>query len=203
MTTVRRLVALAGAVLFGLGVASTAVPGLSGVVPIEPALAVAGSDYVVVAAIAVVALLASLAALLVRGVTGHRQATPPTPEGVQTGPKFGSAIDEVVDGHTGLRTHLLTDEFDALRSRLREAAMRTAVRHDDRSREAARELVERGEWTDDPEAAAALAGSHGPSPPLDGRLRALLAGETWTQRGLRKAATAVARNADVEPGESR
>lgn len=198
----RRRLAAAGATLFVLAVLWVFVPGLAGMFPTDAVVSALGSDYVVVAVLASVALCCLLAALVVRGFTGHRQATPPTPEEVQSGRLFGSEVDDAVDGVSGLRAQLLGDDLDVLRERIRAAAVRTLVETENRGRDEAVGLVDRGEWTDDPDAAAVLARADGFTPTLGERLRTLLTGRSWTQRALRRAAADVARRHGIDPGEA-
>lgn len=81
----------------------------------------------------------------------------------------------------------------AVRERLRAAATASVRRAptgpDDR--ETAREAVERGAWTDDPVAAAFLAGAGGPAQPLGARLRGWLRPDTAFERRVERTVSAI------------
>lgn len=138
-----------------------------------------------------------LLGLLVRGLTGQTQATPPDPEGVPTVPVFGDDVDAFIAGRPSVRTHLLGDAPAAMHARLREAAIRTEMLANGVSREAATAVVDDGRWTADREAAAfcqldGVRGSH-----LGGRLSAALRGRTWAQYGAARTAAALVERSEA------
>lgn len=180
--------ALLGGVVFALGVAVIVEPSTAESLPIEPVLELLGNEYVLVAAFGVAAILVVLAVLLARVVSGINQATPPDPEEVHRVPRFGESFDEFVSD-AGVRAWLLTDRHRTIRTRLRDAAITTVIRESNCTRDEARERVERGAWTDDPEAAAFLAetGELG----LAARVVAALRGESPFQRAARRTAAEI------------
>lgn len=146
-----------------------------------------GNDYLLVAGIAAVALVATLAVLLVRAVSGVAEARPPAVEG--TAPRsLGREVDAALDSLPAVRT---TDRHRRVHWRLRRAAVRAVAERERCSPRAARDRVERREWTDDADAAAFLATATLEEPPLDRRLRALLAGDHWFRRRVRATVAAL------------
>lgn len=164
------------------------------------AVEAAGNDYVVLAAFGAFALLLVVLVAASRTLFGQDQAEPPDPEEVRSAPHPGDDFDRVVDDGLGLRTRLFGDGGEAVRERLRDHAVETVLRDesDVTSREAARERVLDGTWTDDDAAAAFLAGPAGPSPSLESRVAGAVRGETWFQYGTRRAADEVCRLLGVE-----
>lgn len=191
----------ARAVALGLGAASTAATLLLAAdpdaVPAEAVVAAVGGEYPFVAAVGAVALALVLVAVAWRGVSGLDQATPPTPEEVQSAPLFGADFDDAVDEPFGLRARLRSDRPAALRERVRGAAVAVEAAAGC-SRAEAERRVATGEWTADAEAAAFLSDERGPAPPPAARVGAALRGDAWFQRGARRAAEAVAERADSE-----
>lgn len=191
--TVWYLAAIAGILVFGGALAVLLVPPLRTVLPVEPLLDAAGNDYLLVAAFGAVALVALVAMMLARAVGRVRQATPPAPESVERVPILGAEFDELLENGAGVRAVLFGGEADRLRDRLREAATRTLMRKRTRSREAARELVETGAWTDRHVPSAFLAGR---DVPVEVRVRAAVRGRTWLQFAASETADEIARLAD-------
>lgn len=205
--------AILGGLAFALGVLTIVAPAVADAIPIEAVVALLGNDYILVAVLAGAAVLVVLTVLAVRGVTGIDQTTPPDPEEVHSVPRFGEAFDAVISGG-GLRALLTTERHRQVRTRLREAAIATVMRETNCTRAEARERVERGTWTDDPEAAAFLAEAEegdleagpatGPGPGsatgIAARVRAAIRGETPFQRGARRTAAEIVRR-DPEVAE--
>lgn len=156
----------------------------------QPAVEALGNDYFVVAVPAVVAVVVVVLGLLFRAASGLSQASPPDPEGVPTVPTFGSEFDSFVSGTPG-RAHLWGDRPSEIHDRVREAAIRTEMRVDGVTREAATERVDRGAWTDDADAAAFCRPDGVDSGLARSRLRAALNGKTWSQYGATRAADVV------------
>lgn len=152
----RGLLLTTGAAVFCLGVAVVVVPETARLVPVEAAIRVLGSDYVVVAVVGLLSI--GLAALFVatRHVRGVDEATPPVVEGVQSASYPGTEFDRAA-ASSGV-SWSETDDEDC-RPRLREAAIRVTMRRDGCSRGVAERRVARGEWTDDSVAAGYLRGS--------------------------------------------
>lgn len=88
--------------------------------------------------------------------------------------------------------------MDAVRSTLAETAASAHARAADRPPEEAHRVVETGAWTDDPTAAAFLAGDGGPGFSLWSRLRAWLDPETERRRRVERTVEAVSR--ELESG---
>jgi hypothetical protein len=176
-------------------VAVAAVPRLAGSLPVEAWVAMAGNDYVLLGAFGALSLLV-LAVMLVRRAAGHvQQATPPDAENVRDAPRPGDEIDRY------LRKWSVDNPETAeqIRDRLRTVAVWSLVRTSAVSRDAARQQVDTGAWTDDPVAGAFLeAGGSGPSV----RQRVLLAlrGERWSQYGARRTVEALLDRFEEEAG---
>lgn len=164
------------------------------------AVTAAGNDYLVLATFGALALLLVLVVAASRALFGQDQAEPPDPEEIRSAPHPGAGFDRVVDDGLGLRTRLFGDGGESVRERLRGHAVEAVLRgeSDVASREAARERVLDGSWTDDDAAAAFLAGPAGPSPSLESRVAGAVRGETWFQYGARRAGDEVCRLLGVE-----
>jgi len=186
-----------GVVVFGAAAFIALAAGV-GEVLIEPLLAAAGNDYVLVAVFGGVALVMTILGLVVRSFRGLDQTTAPDPTEVRTAPRPGVEFDRTVE--EGLSLWLSNGEADRVRERLREAAIRVEMRANGVSRRRARDAVESGAWTDD-EAATAFLGTDGHAPGWRVRVRAAARGESWFQFGSRRTARAIARGADW--GENR
>lgn len=207
MASLRRvlwyLFVLLGIAVFGGGLAVVVAPGLGEALPVEAAIEALGSDYLVVAGIAIASLLALVVMLVVRAAGSVDEGTAPDPEFVERVPVFGAEFDDVVDNGLGLRATYFSDEPEAVREDLREQATRTLMRVRGMGREDARAAVESGRWSDQRAAAEFLA--TGGEMPRPVRVRAALRGETWLQYGARAAAeeiVAVAREAASNGGPS-
>lgn len=161
--------------------------------PVRSLVDILGNDYFVVAMFASVGLLVAASVLYSGREATLQQAETPTPERPVTAPAAGDAVDSALASRTALLPVVGADRRERLRRRLRDAAVETSVRFGERSREAAVERIETGDWTDDPEAAAFLAGR---SPGFEARVRALLRAEPWARRGARRAVTAVVERED-------
>ncbi|MFC7324847.1 hypothetical protein ACFQMF_09675 [Halorubrum rutilum] len=127
----------------------------------------------------------------------RRAADPGDPERRAPATVPGADLDERVARATGsaLRGHRARRE---LRDRTRELAVAAVARDRNASTEAAAELVEGGEWTDDATAAAFLARES--SYPVRIRLRAALSGRSRYGFGLRAAVDAIGRLEGDEEG---
>lgn len=183
------LLVVAGLAVFGLALALAFVPELGSAVPVDAAVALLGSDYMVVAVLGALAAVALAALLVRRAATSVEQATPPAPEEVQAAPHLGAEFDDWLAG-LDLRARLTGDRHERVRERLRETAVHTVMRAEGCSREEARRRVESGEWTDDPTAAAFLGRES--RLPLGTRARAALRGDSGFQYGARETVDAIA-----------
>lgn len=81
-------------------------------------------------------------------------------------------------------------DLRAVREVLAATAASAVAEREGRTREAAERAVERGEWTDDPRAAAFLADGR-PAPPLLARVRLWLAPEAERRRRVRRTVDAI------------
>jgi hypothetical protein len=127
---------------------------------------------------ALAAGVGALLALLVRSVEGPETTSlgrPPERPGVRRpGDRLDRKLAAAERGETPAR--------DALHERAEGVAVDALVRHSDRDRAAARDLLRRGEWPDDAVAAALFADRRS-RPSLRDRVRVLLGGEsTFRQR---------------------
>jgi hypothetical protein len=201
MASLRRtfwyLFVLLGILVFGGALAVVFVPGLGEALPIETAIDVLGSDYLVVAGLGIVALVLLIVMLVARAVSSVDEAAPPEPEYVERVPVLGAAFDDLVDDGLGLRATYFSDEPEEVREDLREQATRTLIRKRGLAREEARALVESGEWTDDRAASEFLAVNGAAS--RSDRVRAALRGESWLQYGARAAGEAIVALAREDP----
>lgn len=155
------------------------------------------------ALVVMLGLVAALQALwaAVRARTGTPDlADPPDPEPV--GPGRPPVAGEEVDAALERLADPGSPDADA-RERLREDLRRTAVtllaERADCTRAEAATRVTRGEWTDDPLAAAFLGGPDAATVPLALRVREWLAPETPAGRRARRTADEVVALAEDEP----
>lgn len=188
MRALRYGLAIVGSVVFALALLVVVSPEAATAVRVDELVELVGNDYLLVVPLAVLAATGVLAVLAARIRSGVDQATPPDPEGVPTAPHPGSEFDQLADGGPGILGRLLFDETEHARDHLRETAIRTVMRADNCSREAARERVAAGDWTDDRAAAEFLADGH----TRGGGPLAVLLGTTGFEREFRRAATAIA-----------
>lgn len=196
MKLLKTLVGVVGVAIVVVGVVLAGDSSLA-----EPAVEALGNDYLVVAVPAVLAVALVVLGLVFRAASGISQATPPDPEGVPTVPTLGSEFDEFVTGAPGLRSHLLGGASSEMHERLREAAIRTEMRVEGITREAATDRVDAGEWTADRHAAT-YCRPDGASGPFGGRLRAATRGRTWSQYGAARTADALVERSDAAAGRA-
>lgn len=169
----RGLLLLVGIAVFVVGLLVVFVPGVEEVLPVAAAIEALGSDYVVVAVVGVAAVSLSVLLVAVQSVRGIDESRPPVVESVETAPHPGRDLDRSFGGLSGLTTS------GAARSRLRAVAVETVMRAEGCTRSTAERRVREGAWTDDPVAAAFVAGDR------DGagdRLRSLLGADDRVRR---------------------
>ena len=94
-----------------------------------------------------------------RRATPYEQADTADPEIAQELQTPGDEFDDLLEEAAALRYS--AHQRDAVRERLRAAAVATIVRTEGRSREQATQRLEDGSWTDDPYAAAFFTGEIG------------------------------------------
>lgn len=185
-------IAFIGLALFCLSVIIGVVPGASSLLPVAVVVGLLGNDYFLVGTFALVAFVFALYV----GVVVRQEQTKPrtdllTPESVPSGPYPGAEFDRFVDAHPLIarRRYRPPD----VRERLRSTAIKTVQRVSHVQSEEAREQVDAGTWTDDPEVAAFLAeDSATPRRSRTEYVSALLRGQTLDQRRARRAAVAIA-----------
>lgn len=193
MRVLRPLLAAVGLVVLGIAVTLVAAPDLAQSVPVGELLAVAGSDYVLLAGFGVVMVLATAAAVSARGIAGLDQTDPPDPEDVQSAPRPGEDFDESVRRVSPVDLPWTGTTRTAIRNRLTSAAIGVEMRTANVSHSTAKGAVKQGEWTDDRTAAAFLSTEDsGPSPGVTARLRPLLTGESWFQYAAKRTARVIA-----------
>lgn len=191
MRIVGSLLALMGTAAVGLGMALTVGGGPSADAITTTAVERLGNDYLLVATVGAAAFVLTLLVIAFRGVAGIDQLAPPDPEGIPSAPRMGADFDQFVNRRATPRVALGSAEDDRVRKRLRAAAVQAVMDRQGCPRETARQLVETGEWTVDPEAAAYLGGRQAPRPPWNARLLAVLRGRRWSQRGARRTAQTI------------
>jgi hypothetical protein len=136
--------------------AATAVAGL--LVAVRPSLAGGLSPtYVVVTAVGVLGLVQAVGVGYSR-LRGQRLAATPTRvERPRSFPTPGGEFDRGLGGLPRLTTREADRERAVVRERLRETALAVLTRYEGYDRAAAERALDRGTWTDDPEAAAFFA----------------------------------------------
>ena len=195
MNGVRKLFLAAGTVLAGVTLLVLTVPAVGNAIPIGTVVEQLGGDWVLVAVFGGVAAVFLLSSLAWRGVEGLDQTDPPTPEEVETVPRFGGDFDDLVDQRFGIRDRFFSDRPAAVREHVREAAVDAEMAATGCSRAEAERRVADGSWTTDAEAAAFLADDT--DPPVSARVQAAVRGRAWFQRGARRAAAAACDRAGV------
>lgn len=178
--------------LFGvLAVATALLAGLVLVtdttLPVEALVTALGNDYLVLVLVGGVAVLGAASVQARRGIGGIDQATPPDTEDVHVVPTLGSDLDDYLATPFGVGA----SEPPRTQSRLFRLAVTVVVHEENCQRADAQRRVENGRWTTDPYAAAYLAPGTSLTPGQ--RLRAMLGGDSATQRGVRRAATEIVR----------
>lgn len=178
-------------------------PGGAGYLPIETLVERVGNEYFLLGTLGGVAV-GVLGWMVLRRASGRvRQADPPDPETVRDAPPPGATFDRAVGGLPLLSTRRDGPDAEGLRRRLRTAVVATLMREEGVTRERAEQRVDDGVWTDDPVAARFLDTSVSP-PSLRERLRFVLRGDSWVQRGARAVARALTErdgSADGDGGE--
>lgn len=193
-----RLALLAvGGVAFLVGGITVVRRGAVGGDPLAPVVTALGNDYILLALIGCVGLIVVVAVAYYRWLAGLEQTEPPDPEDVHDVAPPGVAFDEVVSAR-GLDALIDADRREAVRTRLREAAIATVIRESNCSRSAATERVRRGTWTDDDEAARFLTGDTDTG--LVGRLAGVVGLDSPFQRAARRTAAEIVRR---DPEEHR
>jgi hypothetical protein len=214
MSRLRGLIAVLTAALLAFGAAVVAAP--RAVFDAAPGLerAVAAVDP----SLALLALAGLLGVLtLFRGASGRSAAaTPPPltgdqserpPQRSQSGfPVIGADIDaayeRVMDYENATATRRERARND-VESELRALAETVHAQQTGQPRDAAAEAVRAGEWTDDPRAAAFLAGEDGPTTPISLWLVDLLTGRDPFERGAERSLAAIREAQDDATGGAR
>lgn len=150
----RALLATVGGLVLAAGVVLTG-DGSTGL--LEPVVRALGNDYLLVATLGGVAAVVAAAAVVSGRSATLEQAEVPDPELPVSVPAAGDGFDERVDDWRFRAPVVGADRREAVRRRLRRAAVGVVQRTDGCPRERARDRVESGDWTDDDAAAAFLA----------------------------------------------
>jgi hypothetical protein len=160
--------------------------------PVADLVSTLGGDYFFLAALGGVALLGALPVVVSARSGTLQQADTHDPETPVDRPPVGRDFDATV-GSWRLRLPVVgTEVRESVRERLRRAAVGALVRSRDCDRDRAERLVDRGEWTDDREAAAFLAAEQHRSGTAVTALDAVAHFQTPTEYRARAAARAVA-----------
>lgn len=163
---IRRLMFGAGVAAALLGLALIAAPGLTGGVSIS---------RILVYGLGALALLLAVGAMLRRRSTEFSHAETGVPEEPTSLPRPGSDVDTRLRNLFRLQSQSrLANERQNLDDRLEELAIRIVARREECPRSTARELIERGDWTDNRFAAAYFA--EDVTLPLGARVRASFRG---------------------------
>lgn len=153
--------------------------------PVDALVTALGNDYLVLVLVGGVAVLGAASVQARRGLGGIDQATPPDTEDVHVVPTLGSDLDDYLATPFGVGAR----EPPGTQSRLFRLAVTVVMQEDNCQRAVAQRRVEDGTWTTDPYAAAYLASDASFTPGQ--RLRAILGGDSATQRGVRRTATEI------------
>jgi hypothetical protein len=150
-----------------------------------------GSDYFLVGAVGVGGLLVGAAAVASGRASNLEQATMPDAEEPVSAPPPGAGFDRHVGGPYALLPVVGHSRRDAVRERLRTAAVETLCRVDSVTRSEAEAEVDRGTWTDDPDATRFLSAADDPPSPL-ARVASFAVGEPWFRRAATRTAEEIA-----------
>lgn len=188
----RSLLGALGVVALGVGVT------IAGDGPVAATVggvvAVLGSDYLLLAAIAAVAVVAA-AVMLFSGRTGNlQQRSMPAPEGSTSAPMPGDGFDDRVSSLWFALPLVGRRYRRRVRARLRTAAIDAVCYSDQCTHAVAERRVETGSWTDDPAAVAFLAGE--PAGSLTAHAAAIADGETLERRRARRVVDEIAARAE-------
>lgn len=182
---------LASALVGLVAVAGAWTSAAEEVLPVDGLVGLLGNDYLLVAAVAVAVAGVAVAAVASGREANQARGDLPGPEAATTAPTAGDGLDDALADPT-LAVPLVGRSREAVRDRLREAAVATVRRRRNCSEEAARRRVETGAWTDDPVAASFLAEGATPDRPAtrgrpparpDDPGPASLPGRLWTALG--------------------
>lgn len=154
---IRVLLLASGVATLGFGLLVMFDPEMEGLLQTNAAIAALGSDYMVLALLALVAVGLALLLVAVRHVSGVNEASPPVVEGVMTATYPGASFDQADRGRLG---RLLPDRSaSARRERLRQSAIRATMHAEGCSRSDAGRRIDEGTWTNDSVAASFLSAS--------------------------------------------
>jgi len=168
---------LIGAAAVVLGAAFLFAPELAdATVIVERLVVTVGNDYFLVGGIAAVALLLGMVFAFQGRAGTVRQAETPDAEGAQAVPAPGDDFDDLVEEAAGWRSG---DEKEAVRDRVREAAVDVVAGEQNCSRYEAENRIENGGWTADKYAASFLGEGEAPKLPLLTRLQVAYGGSPF------------------------
>ena len=169
-----------------------AVVGGANAVPVHSLVAALGNDYLLVVAIGGFGLLVAIP-VLASGRDGNLvQADMPDPEEPVSVPPAGNGFDETIGSWSYRLPFVGRKHRHNVKERLRTAAIETLMRAENCTREDARQLVDSGEWTDDPRAAAYLGGPNVSKVSTGNRASTILTGRSWQQHCAQRTATEIA-----------
>lgn len=140
-----------GRTVVGAGGLVVLVAALTSVVapPVAPVVGMLGNDYFLVATFGALASLVGVAAIVSGRASVMDQATMPEPERPPSVPAAGDPFDDRVGSLQFVLPVVGAEDREAVRSRLRDAAVEAVRRADRCDRATARERVVSGEWTTD------------------------------------------------------
>ncbi|MFB6150302.1 MAG: hypothetical protein ABEJ40_00705 [Haloarculaceae archaeon] len=190
-----------------LALASTLVLSPDGLVAglVDAALSATGTDYALAAALGGAGVLAAAVTAFGGRGTALNQASMPEAERPVGAPPPGASFDDRIGGWRAWLPVVGRQQRREVRARLRDAAVAAVAADQGLTPAQAREVVDRGEWTDDDRVAAYLAdeggGGSGVTP-----LVAAVDGESGTERAARRAVDeieSVTTDRDADGGEDR
>lgn len=153
----------------------------------------AGYDWALAAVLGGLATLAAVAVFVSGRGAAMETTEMPTVERALPVPSAGEGFEDTVGGWRFATRVFGGETAERVRERLRAAAVATVAADEGCTRDEARRRVEAGTWTDDPAAAAFLAGEY---TPLRTWLRALAGGETGPEYRARRTVAAIVERRD-------
>lgn len=165
---------------------------IEGLLPLAPAVRLLGNDYFLVVGLAAVATAVAVPALASGRPGNLARAEMPDPEEPVSGAVPGDRFDRKTGGWGSLLPVIGARRRRAVETRLRGATVDVVARSEACSRAEAERRVERGEWTDDPVAAAFVAHSAATTSTPGDRVRSIVDGEGPLRRQARRTVDALA-----------
>ena len=158
---------------------------------------------IAITAVGITVFLYAGVVLLGRVKTERQVGAPPEPELLPEGPVLGDGFDDLV-ASAGGSSSVAIERRQRLHRRIERVALAAIRRHSDCTESEARKLLDAGDWTDDPLAAAYFNDDPVPMSEVDLRRRAYvtLTGTAPEILAAQRAAEEVATLADTREGST-